>query len=104
MAENSTGNAPILARAYAVEYADHVTACLTLLAALLLLCYGVSRRADAQKLAPGVWVVGGNDRGSIRANREKFRQNAKEMLEEGYRKACSQTRTRLQSRGLLTGV
>ncbi|KAF6789066.1 cytochrome P450 [Colletotrichum sojae] len=45
----------------------------------------LSSRSSGQKLAPGVTVVGGNDRRSIIANRERFRENAKEMLEEGYR-------------------
>lgn len=31
-------------------------------------------------------VVGGSEKQTIRANRERFRENAKEMLEEGYRK------------------
>lgn len=43
---------------------------------------------DKQKLVPGVLVVGGSDRRSIKANRERFRQNAKEMLQEGYKSVC----------------
>ncbi|KAK7450075.1 cytochrome P450 [Colletotrichum acutatum] len=42
---------------------------------------------EKQKLVPGVLVVGGSDRQSIKANRERFRQNAKEMLQEGYKSA-----------------
>ncbi|KAK1473864.1 cytochrome P450 [Colletotrichum tamarilloi] len=42
---------------------------------------------DKQKLVPGVLVVGGNAKHSIKANRERFRQNAKEMLQEGYKRA-----------------
>ncbi|KAK1450481.1 cytochrome P450 [Colletotrichum melonis] len=43
--------------------------------------------SDKQKLVPGVLVVGGNAKHSIKANRERFRQNAKEMLQEGYKRA-----------------
>lgn len=84
-AENDTFLAPSLARIYAVEYPNRVTAYVTLSIGLILLLY-IFNRAEAQKLAPGVWVVGGNDKQNIRTNRERFREHAKEMLEEGYRK------------------
>lgn len=50
-------------------------------------------RSGGQKLAPGVTVVGGNDKRSISASRERFRENAKEMLEEGYRMVRCITKT-----------
>ncbi|KAK1484998.1 cytochrome P450 [Colletotrichum abscissum] len=51
---------------------------------IVLLC---ALLPDKQKLVPGVLVVGGNAKYSIKANRERFRQNAKEMLQEGYKRA-----------------
>ncbi|KAF5006787.1 hypothetical protein FDECE_6841 [Fusarium decemcellulare] len=54
---------------------------------LILLGYAYLHRKD-QRLAPGVLVVGGNDKQSIKQNREKFRQHAKEMLQEGYEKSA----------------
>ncbi|CAI0645609.1 unnamed protein product [Colletotrichum noveboracense] len=42
-------------------------------------------QSEKQILAPGVLVVGGNDKKSIKQNRERFRENAKEMLEQGYK-------------------
>ncbi|KAK1542489.1 cytochrome P450 [Colletotrichum paranaense] len=51
---------------------------------IVLLC---ALLPDKQKLVPGVLVVGGNAKHSIKANRERFRQNAKEMLQEGYKRA-----------------
>ncbi|KAK1657956.1 cytochrome P450, partial [Colletotrichum godetiae] len=58
---------------------------LGLVVGVLILLYAIW--PDRQKLVPGILVVGGNDRRSIKANRERFRQNAKEMLEEGYRRS-----------------
>lgn len=46
-------------------------------------------QSKKQILAPGVLVVGGNDKKSIQQNRERFRENAKEMLEQGYKIVCS---------------
>ncbi|KAK1468064.1 cytochrome P450 [Colletotrichum cuscutae] len=51
---------------------------------IVLLC---ALLPDKQKLVPDVLVVGGNAQYSIKANRERFRQNAKEMLQEGYKRA-----------------
>ncbi|KAJ0120940.1 cytochrome P450 [Diaporthe amygdali] len=86
MAENDTFFAPSLARVYAVEYPNRATAYLALSIALFLLLYGFNRKG-AQKLASGVLVVGGSDKQKIHTNRERFREHAKEFLEEGYRKS-----------------
>ena len=53
----------------------------------LLVLVGLLPRSSHQKLAPGVTVVGGDDKQAILASRERFRQGAKEMLVEGYTKA-----------------
>lgn len=85
MADNDTFLTPSLARTYVVEHPNHITACLALFVGLILLLHGF-KRTGAQKLAPGVWVVGGNGKQNINTNRERFRTHAKEILEEGYRK------------------
>ncbi|CCF41988.1 cytochrome P450 [Colletotrichum higginsianum] len=56
---------------------------LTLMLALTALLFTHSQ-FNNQKLVPNVFVVGGDDAQSIKANRERFRTQAKEMLEEGY--------------------
>ncbi|KAI3396499.1 hypothetical protein diail_12119 [Diaporthe ilicicola] len=86
MAENNTFLTPSLARIQAVEYPNRVTVYLTLSIALIVFLYSFNW-PKGQKLAPGIWVVGGNDKQNIRTNRERFRENAKEMLEEGYQKS-----------------
>ncbi|KAG7059421.1 cytochrome P450 [Colletotrichum scovillei] len=79
----------LLFRHYAHDYTNgnHGLAmtffCLTV-GLIVLLC---ALLPDKQKLVPGVLVVGGNAKHSIKANRERFRQNAKEMLQEGYKRA-----------------
>ncbi|KXH53727.1 cytochrome P450 [Colletotrichum nymphaeae SA-01] len=79
----------LLFRHYAHDYTNgnHGLAmtffCLTV-GLIILLC---ALLPDKQKLVPGVLVVGGNAKHSIKANRERFRQNAKEMLQEGYKRA-----------------
>lgn len=80
----------LLFRHYAHDYTNgnHGLAmtffCLTV-GLIILLC---ALLPDKQKLVPGVLVVGGNAKHSIKANRERFRQNAKEMLQEGYKRVC----------------
>lgn len=61
---------------------------MAILAGLIALA-GLFPRSSHQKLAPGVTVVGGDDKQAILASRERFRQGAKEMLVEGYKKARS---------------
>lgn len=85
MAENGTSFAPDRALLHAVEYPNRATVYVSLLIAFALLLFSYSRDGT-QKLAPGIMVVGGNEKQTIRTNRERFRENAKEMLEEGYRK------------------
>lgn len=85
MAENGTSFAPDRALLHAVEYPYRATIYVALLVGFTLLISSF-RRGGTQKLAPGIMVVGGNEKQTIRANRERFRENAKEMLEEGYRK------------------
>ncbi|WQF84272.1 Putative cytochrome P450 [Colletotrichum destructivum] len=58
---------------------------LILMLSLTALLFTHSHFRD-QKLVPNVFVVGGDDAQSIKANRERFRKQAKEMLEEGYKK------------------
>ncbi|ORY66214.1 cytochrome P450 [Pseudomassariella vexata] len=62
-----------------------ITTLLAGIAGLILVALSFSS-SRAPKLAPGVYVVGGDDEKSIRVSRERFRQNAKEMLAEGYEK------------------
>lgn len=68
-----------------MEYPNRATVYVALLIAFTLLISSF-KRGGTQRLAPGIMVVGGNETQTIRANRERFRENAKEMLEEGYRK------------------
>ncbi|KAJ0168794.1 Ent-kaurene oxidase, partial [Colletotrichum tanaceti] len=56
---------------------------LTLMLALTALVFTYIHFND-QKLVPNVFVVGGGNAQNIKANRERFRTQAKEMLEEGY--------------------
>ncbi|KAK7721476.1 hypothetical protein SLS63_009590 [Diaporthe eres] len=86
MAENGTSFAPDRALLHVVEYPYRATIYAALLIGLTLLISSF-KRGGTQKLAPGIMVVGGNEKQTIRANRERFRENAKEMLEEGYRKS-----------------
>lgn len=85
MAENGTSFAPDRALLHAVEYPNRATIYVALLIGFILLISSF-KPGGTQKLAPGIMVVGGNEKQTIRANRERFRENAKEMLEEGYRK------------------
>ncbi|KAH8760542.1 cytochrome P450 [Diaporthe sp. PMI_573] len=71
---------------HTVQYPNRATTYAVLSIALVLLLIRF-KRDGTQKLAPGIMVVGGSEKQTIRANRERFRQNAKEMLEEGYRKS-----------------
>ncbi|KAI7774920.1 hypothetical protein LA080_007658 [Diaporthe eres] len=86
MAENGTSFAPDRALLHAVEYPSRATIYVALLIGFILLISSF-KPGGTQKLAPGIMVVGGNEKQTIRANRERFRENAKEMLEEGYRKS-----------------
>ncbi|KAG6357383.1 hypothetical protein INS49_013260 [Diaporthe citri] len=86
MAENGTSFAPDRTLLHAVENPNRATVYVTLLIAFALLLFSYSRDGT-QKLAPGIMVVGGSEKQTIRVNRERFRENAKEMLEEGYRKS-----------------
>lgn len=97
VAENGTSFIPDRAFIHAVEYPHRATVyvILTIVSILFLSSY---KRNGTQKLAPGIMVVGGNEKQTIRANRERFRENAKEMLEEGYRKVCG------RSCGLIRGA
>lgn len=92
MAENGTSFTPERALIQAMEYPDRATVYVVLAIASILLLSSFTR-SGTQKLAPGVMVVGGNEKQAIRANRERFRENAKEMLEEGYRKVCGRNVT-----------
>lgn len=85
MAENGTSFAPNRALLHAMEYPNRATVYVALLIAFTLLLSSI-KRGGTQKLAPGIMVVGGSEKQTIWANRERFRENAKEMLEEGYRK------------------
>ena len=85
VAENGTSFIPDRALLHAVEYPSRATVYVVLTLASILFLSGYTR-SGTQKLAPGVMVVGGNGKQTIRANRERFREHAKEMLEEGYRK------------------
>lgn len=87
MAENGTSLTPERVLTQAMEYPNRATVYLFLTVASILL-FSSFTRGGTQKLAPGVMVVGGNEKQTIRANRERFRENAKEMLEEGYRNVC----------------
>jgi hypothetical protein len=64
------------------------TAYLFIACSLILISYTYLSRKK-QRLVPGILVVGGDDKPSIRKNREKFRQSAKDMLEEGYHKVSN---------------
>jgi hypothetical protein len=70
---------------HAVQYPNRATTYAVFSIALILLLISF-KRDGSQKLAPGIMVVGGSEKHTIRANRERFRQDAKDMLEEGYRK------------------
>lgn len=85
MAENGTSSSPDGALIHAMEYPNRATIYMAIIIAFTVLLSGF-KRGRTQKLAPGVMVVGGSGKQTIRANRERFRENAKEMLEEGYRK------------------
>lgn len=85
MAENGTSFSPDRALIHAVEYPNRATVYVAIIIAFTVLLSSF-KRSSTQKLAPGVMVVGGSEKQTIRANRERFRENAKEMLEEGYRK------------------
>lgn len=85
MAENGTSFSPDRALLHAMDYPNRATVYVAIIIALTVLLSGF-KRGSTQKLAPGVMVVGGSEKQTIRANRERFRENAKEMLEEGYRK------------------
>lgn len=86
-AENVTLLTPDRALIHTVEYPNRA-AIYVALTIVLTLALSSLRRGGTQKLAPGVMVVGGSEKQTLRANRERFRENAKEMLEEGYRKVC----------------
>ncbi|KAH7141617.1 putative cytochrome P450 [Dactylonectria macrodidyma] len=60
---------------------------LVIIGCLVVIVYAYSQRRN-QRLLPGVLVVGGNDKQSIKKNRVRFRQHAKEMLDEGYKKSA----------------
>lgn len=85
MAENGTSFSPDRALIHVVEYPNRATLYVAIVIAFTVLLSSF-KRGSTQKLAPGVMVVGGSEKQTIRANRERFRENAKEMLEEGYRK------------------
>lgn len=85
LAENGTFLTPDKTLIHAVQYPNRATVYVVLSIALILLVLSF-KRDGAQKLAPGIMVVGGSEKQTVRANRERFRENAKEMLEEGYRK------------------
>lgn len=87
MVENGTFLSPERTLIHAVQYPNRVTVYAFVLIALVLLLFSF-KRDGTQKLAPGIMVVGGHEKQTIQANRERFRENAKEMLEEGYRKVC----------------
>lgn len=86
-AENGTFLTPERTFIDAVQHPNRATVYVVVSIALVLLLFSF-RRDGTQKLAPGIMVVGGGEKQAIRANREHFRENAKEMLEEGYRKVC----------------
>ncbi|KAF5027080.1 hypothetical protein F66182_792 [Fusarium sp. NRRL 66182] len=54
---------------------------------LILAGYSCLHTKNGQELVPGVLVVGGSDKQSIKKNRLKFRLHAKELLQEGYEKS-----------------
>lgn len=85
MAENGTFATPERTLIQVVQSSNRATAYLVLSIALVLLLFSFKRNGG-QQLAPGIMVVGGGEKQTIRVNRERFRENAKEMLEEGYRK------------------
>lgn len=84
-AENGTLLTTDRALIHAVEYPNRAAVYVALTIVLTLVLSSL-RRGGTQKLAPGIMVVGGSEKQTLRANRERFRENAKEMLEEGYRK------------------
>jgi hypothetical protein len=88
MADNGTFSTPERTLIDAVQYLNRTTAYVTLSIALILFLFNGFKRNGSQQLAPGIMVVGGNEKQTIMANRERFRENAKEMLQEGYRKVC----------------
>lgn len=85
MVENGTFATPERTLIHVVQSSNRATVYLVLSIALALFLYGFKRNGG-QRLAPGIMVVGGGEKETIRANRERFRENAKEMLEEGYMK------------------
>lgn len=87
MAENGTFLTPERTLLHAVQYPNRATVYVIASIALVLLLFSF-KRDGTQKLAPGIMVVGGHEKHTIQANRERFRENAKEMLEEGYRTVC----------------
>ncbi|KAG8162657.1 hypothetical protein KVR01_007135 [Diaporthe batatas] len=86
IAENGTSLTPERTFIHVVQSSDRATAYVVISFALVLLLFTL-KRDGGQKLAPGIMVVGGGEKQTIRANRERFREGAKEMLEEGYRKS-----------------
>lgn len=74
-----------MARNNTANYPDSNVTGFLIVFALILLLYG-NNWIEGQKLALGVWVVGGGDKENIHTNWENFRVNVKELLEEGYRK------------------
>lgn len=92
IADNGSSLTPERVLINAAEYPNRATVYAVVTFALILLLYRYNRNGT-QKLAPGIMVVGGHEKQSIRANRERFRENAKEMLEEGYRKVRGKNMT-----------